>query len=175
MKTLSLFSLLIITIVTITSCDDLTTNIETNLVANMSADIIQPKKILKNSNAFTFEVSDTINLNENDDLKGYLESIEQIDIKSISCTLNGIPQGESISEITIELVEADLSSTLYNITDNNISETLNVVQELLKSASNYVMNKKMLIVKATGTSTYAPMKLFISIDHKVVVTASVLD
>ncbi|MBN2166471.1 MAG: hypothetical protein JW717_09365 [Marinilabiliaceae bacterium] len=155
-------------------CDDLTTNIDTNLVANMSVDIQKPQLALKTA-GYYFTVSDTIDLKDNKDLEGYLESIKEVDIKSIKCKLRGIHTGEAISELNIELLETGLSTTLYNISDNDVEQLLNVAQELLKSASDYIMREKRLVIRVSGTSTYAPMTLYITLDHEVVITASVLD
>lgn len=155
-------------------CEDLTKDIDTNFYAEMQASITAPSEAsLKSANSFSFTTSDTIDLNDIKDLKEYMDDIEDVSIESIKCTLAGIPDGESISEITIELEGTGLSKTLTNVTENSVPQLLDVADDLLDAAAEIVLANKVLVVKVSGIST-SPMLLNILVDHAATVTVKIL-
>lgn len=108
---------------------------------------------------FNFYETDTIDLSENTDLKDRLEHINEMDIFTVSCKLNGIPEGETITELTVFSYNTGLSVTLNNLTENNSSIELEVSAAILKALGEELLQEKVLEVGITGYSSYAPMTL----------------
>lgn len=157
------------------ACDDLATvNIDTTVSKDVTVDVEAPSVKNEGLNAYSFYKADTIDISENEDLEEYLDNIKELDIYSATCSLNGIPQGEEISELTISAVDAGLSVTLNNITENNRSINLDVSGSVLKALGEQLLTYEKMLISVSGFSSYAPMTLTVSLDFETTVKAGAL-
>lgn len=143
------------------------TNVETTITVDIE------DNGLKNT-LHPFVVIDTLNLSDNDEIKKYIESIRDIDIDSVTCKLNGIPENEEITELNITILETGMSIKLTNLTENNNKIVLDINNAVIDAVSSFLYTNQFLIIQIDGESTTAPMKLDVSLDFKTKVKASLL-
>ncbi|MBN1119081.1 MAG: hypothetical protein JXA77_17860 [Bacteroidales bacterium] len=173
--------LLAVFVLALYACDDLgEVSFETTISETMVADIVEPVGVTTNDlkstlEGYSYYEVDTIDIAENKDLNKYLKKIKEIKVYDVKCKLNGIPEGETINELTIKAKEANWSYTLNNLTDNNAEISLeNISGDDLLALGNELLNYEKLTVSIEGTSSYAPMTLSVSLDMKAKVKADVL-
>ena len=170
--------LIAIPIIGLIACDDLASvKIDTTLTKNMKVDIVGESAMevvnLKSATetGFPFYEVDTINLAENNDLKKYLDDIDELEVYKVSCKLNGIPEGEAITELTVFSNTAGLSVTITNITENNSSAELEISAAILKALGELLLQYEVLEVGVSGSSTFAPMTLSVELSFETTVKA----
>ncbi len=153
------------------SCDEdvLTYKFDTTLKQTTIIDI--EDNSLK-SNAFPFESIDTLNLEDNEDLKKYIDLLNEIVINEISYSLNGIPKGETITKLNIAIEQTDFNVQLLKLSENNTEAVLKISADKLKTVSTSLLTNKKLIIKTIGESTYAPMQLSVELDFDSSITTS---
>jgi hypothetical protein len=160
------------------ACDEWSTVVvDTTLSKTITTEVENPEspsQSLKSTVSFPFYEEDTINLGDNNDLEEYLDQIKEIDIYSATCSLNGIHDGEVINELTITAIDAGFSVTLTDINKNNNAITLEISGENLKALGDYLLQYETLPINISGTSSFAPMTLSVSLDFETAIKASVL-
>lgn len=154
-----------------TSCEDglFDLKLSTDLKKDITVDV--EDKDLK-STLHPFSVTDTLDLKDNSDIKAHISKIKAIDIDEALCTLSGIPENEEIAELTITIVDANISVTLLNLTKNSLALELPISATDLTAIENYIESNEKLIINVSGTSTYAPMQLIAELLFKTTFTTS---
>ena len=155
------------------SCEEdaLTQSFETNVQKTITVDVEDDG--LK-STLYPFEVIDTLDLNDYEEIEEYIESIRDISIDSVKCKLNGIPANEVITELNISILETGMSVQLSNLAENNNEIELEIDNAIIDAVGSFLYNNQFLIIKIDGKSTSAPMQLNVSLDFKTKIKASLL-
>ena len=176
MKKLMISAFAITGIIVICSCDSITTDFDTNLNKTIVSEIEQPqaKALTKNQTTYPFSSADVLDIRDNSKINDYIDRLKEIDVKSITCTFTGIPEGESITELNISLGTTGLEVNLSDIT-NQTQITLDVSHQFLNDISTQLVDNHELIIAISGESTFAPMTLNTFMSFAVTVTARVLD
>lgn len=163
------------------ACEDLgTVDIDTTFSKTIVADVYEASPtasaFLKSASdsGYSFYESDTIDLTENNDIQEYIENINELDIYQVTCKLNGIPEGDTISYLTIASTNVGFSASLYDLTENDSIYDIAISAGFLKSLGEELLTNEKLEVNISGISTYAPMTLSISLYLKTIVKANVL-
>lgn len=139
------------------SCDDDdTVKIQTNIPFAFSVDVDESSIVDPESNQpeYSFTATDTYYLNDNEDLKDYLNNLIYIEGKEYSLTFNGL-EGEEIIN-TIELsTEEDMTMKFDNITSSYSGNPLPFGGYIILG-NNLLINKQ-LTITISGTTNTAPM------------------
>ncbi len=164
--------LLLGTLVMLWSCDEDLLSYDFDTTFNETIVINIEDNNLK-TNAFPFESTDTINIEDNEDLEEYLDLLSDITMNEINYKLNGIPEGQEITELNIVIEQTELNVQLNKLTKNNISEVLETNIQALNSVANQLLSSKILIIKTSGISSYAPMHLSVDLEFESTITTSI--
>jgi hypothetical protein len=159
----------------LTSCDE-TVEFDTNLETTILADVEAPtaKSSLKGAVTYPFSALEDLDLTENSKVNDYIDRLNEVNVKSITCTFSGIPEGEIITVITISVEAAGLAVTLEDIANDN-SVTLDISPELLNTVSELITDNHKITIGVSGFSTYAPMTLTTVVSASASVSAKVVN
>lgn len=136
-------------------------SLDTNINKEIVVDV--PVSDLKNS-VHPFVIIDTIKLDDNSDLQDYLDQINELSIKSTSYTLTKLQPLQSITELTIEIIDAGTIVTAQEISENNVSVNCVINDAILATIENKLLVDNKLIIKISGKSTNAPMQFVVKLD-----------
>lgn len=161
----------LIAIVLLMSCEDdlLTYNVEAHLTKDITADI--ESSDLKNS-VYSFEVTDTLNLEDVDALQDYLNRIREINIKESKCVFTGLPSGETITDFTIVAEAVGMDISFLDVFENNAIANLDLAQDIIDAIGSQLLDQNMLVVTISGKSSFAPMQLGVKLDFFADVTTA---
>jgi len=153
--------------ITFSSCSDmLSTDFDATFDTRMQIDIVETK-----STVYPFSSTSILNIEDEQEVKKNIDRIKKLNITQIDCTLTGIPEGETITEMNIKVEEANLLFSLSNLTQNH-KFTLPVQAEFLNALSSYLLTNKKTSITVSGNSTYAPMTLGVKLEYISKITAS---
>lgn len=155
-----LLVVILLGIISFNSCEEgLNFDINTTIKKNINADIQEGLKSTDALNAFSFYTVDSLNITDNEKIQSNLDKFKDLEITKITCTLTGIPENESIPELTIIIPEAHLNISLIDISVNNNAIALDVSPELLDALATFLYLNHIVTIQISGFSTYAPMIL----------------
>jgi hypothetical protein len=177
MKKAFLLSMMAAATLLFNACESDTIDFDTNLKTTILSEISQPAQTapeLKVASLYPFTTSKTLSLSDNKDVEKYLNKLKDINVKSIKCSFSGIPEGQSISDLTISVPEANVTINVPTLTNNTVL-TLNVTKEQLTAISNKLLDELEITIVVSGKSTYAPMTLSSALDFATSIKAKVLD
>jgi hypothetical protein len=160
----------------LTSCDEtieFDTNLETTILADVDDNTSGTKSSLKESVSYPFSAEAELDITDNSEVNDYIDRLNEIKVKSITCTFSGIPEGESIITVTISVEGAGLAITLEDIADGD-SVTLDISPELLNTVSELITDNHEIIISVSGASTYAPMTLSTLVSASASVSAMII-
>jgi hypothetical protein len=172
-KNLSSLTAIAVALLTFTSCDEATTvDFDTKLTTTIEAEATEASELKSEAN-FPFAASAILNIEDDSKVKDYLDRIKEMDIKSVTATFTGIPEGHEILSLNIYVDNYKLPVTLENII-NGQAITLDLSDAVLLNVSNTILDKKSVTLKIDGFAS-AEMKFSTLMQFDVTVKANVLD
>lgn len=142
------------------SCEEgLNVNIDATFQKKITANIVDSKKSEQATPLVPFFVMDSLDISEEPDVQDNIERLKDLEVKKVTCTLTGIPENQSISELNITIPETGLAVTLNSINENNNTVTLDITPELLNALAQFLYSNYQITIIVSGFSTYAPMQL----------------
>lgn len=114
------------------------------------------------STVFPFTHTEVLDIASNEKVAENIDKIKDLDVDEVECFITGIPEGDTINELTIGIEEVAISVTLNDIT-SDYSLVLPVSDGLLDALSDYLFEHHQSTVNVSGTSTAAPMVLGIKL------------
>lgn len=168
MKKLNLVSIVILFItISFTACEEgLDVSLNTTFMKNINIDIQESRKSADNLNVFPFYAADSLDITDNSQVQENIDKFKDLEISKITCKLTGIPENESISELSITIPEADLSISLTNLSENNNTIDLEITTELLDALANFLYANHQATIQISGVSSYAPMQLGVELSFE---------
>lgn len=168
MKKFNLLSIFVflVTLSFISCEEEMGIDVNTTFNKNIKIDITESKKSTDTLSAIPFYSADTLDISDNDEIQKNLDKIKELEISKVTCTLTGIPENESITELNLLIPEAALNITLKNLTQNNTSITLDVSTELLDGLAAFLFANYKITIQTSGFSTYAPMQLGVDLSFE---------
>lgn len=177
MKKLSLISLAAIGLMALYGCDANTIDIDTTLKTTVESNITAPASMSPDlkvaAMAYPFTSSQKLSLKDNEDVKKYLDRLEDINIKSVTCMFSGIPASQTITELKIAVTAADMVVNVTTVV-NNSSITLEIPKAQLDKVSQILLDQQEITITVSGKSTYAPMTLSTALSFATTIQAKVL-
>jgi hypothetical protein len=157
--------------------EDLTVDLDANFYADIEAESVeQPVEglLMKAASMNKFSGETMLKLEDDEDVKPYIDRIKSVKISGIRCDLMGIPVGEAINELTIEFEGTQVKQVFTNITKDNNSFDFVIDNALLDEAGSYLSTNKQMKIKAYGSTSTAPMTLRVKLKFISKVKAKVL-
>lgn len=169
-------AMVIMGVLILSGCESITTDFDTNLKTTILADIKVPseKSSLKDVTTYPFSATKVLDIKENSRINEYIDRLKEINVKSVTCTFSGIPEGEAITELNISVQSVALDVTLEDLV-NGVSVTLDISPNILNSLSLELTDNQQITIMISGESTFAPMVLNTLMDMPVTVTATVME
>jgi hypothetical protein len=174
MKRLSVLAIALLTgAFILNSCEDMDVNVETSFKKQITVDVEETGKQVNSDSYFPFSETDILDISDNEAVEENIDSFKDLEVRSVTCKLTGIPDGESISELTITIPEALISVTLTNINENNNAITLDISNDLLNALENFLFENHSITIQVNGGSTYAPMQLGVELEFAATIITSI--
>lgn len=175
MKSKLLFALTIVSFGLFnTACEEITFDFDTKFQNTTQISIEDSKKSTSNLSTYLFSESDSINLENNEEVMKHINDIQKLNINQTNCILSGIPEGQEISSLTFQVSEIDLSITMDKISANDSIIPLIIPSDKLTEIEKLLLNKHLVNYNFSGNSTYAPMILSIKIGFESTISVAAL-
>lgn len=133
--------------------------------SNLSIDIEETK-----TDAFAFSATDTLNIEDDEDIQKHIDKLKEMEITKVECTLTGIPEGAVIQQLNVKVEEAGFLITLTDLTENHKFE-MEVNDAMLDLLASYLFDNHQSVITVFGTSSYAPMTLGVKLTWHTNITA----
>jgi len=172
--------ILIAILVTLGGCDWIRSlgevELETDLMVNVPVASVG-KKSAETGTAMqevSFTGSALLSLEENDDISPYLEKLREIDLKTVTVTINGLGPGQTISSISLSVNGVGTICTHANITSATGPFVPQIDAAKLQDAGDKLIDDLSITITVSGTAT-TPIANIVNIIFDAKVTAGALD
>jgi hypothetical protein len=148
------------------SCEDaLNFDFDAVFSSNLNIDITETK-----SDQFPFSATDTLNIEDDEEIQKHYNKIKSLEITRIECRLTGIPEGQTIQELNVKVEGTVFLVALTDLTENHTFD-VEVENEMLDILANYLFENPQTVITVYGNSSYAPMTLGVKLTYHSKVTA----
>lgn len=174
MKSRILLAILIM--IVLVSCDELLSlTIDTELTMDLPISVTESTALLKSgsTSSYTFSKSDTIYLNDDDDVADHIEKIKSVSVKDVDVSIFNLSEGEVIETLEVIIPGVGTLLTINNITESGVI-TPTIEQEVLENAGQKILDDLQLSATVNGTSNYAPMQFNVELAFILAVKAGIL-
>ena len=172
---LFLLSLLLLTLF---ACDEtMTVNFDADFVADMDVESQEQEFVglaTKSRTMNCFEGAVEINLDDEDELKDYLDRIREVNVNKVRCEVIGLSGGKKVEKLNIEVDSTSFMKTITDISELSNEFDIDVTDEVLNELGTEFFTSKKLKVKVSGVTSHAPMNFKIKVRFVTKVKASVL-
>jgi hypothetical protein len=150
--------------------------LETDLIVNVPLTSVG-KKSAETGNTVqdvSFTGSAVLSLDENEDISPYLEKLREIDLQTVTVTINGLTSFQTITTVSLSVPGVGTICTHANITSTTGAFNPQIDAAKLKKAGEKLMDELSITVTVSGTST-TPITNIANIIFGAKVTAGALD
>ena len=152
-------------------------DITTDLTADIPVAVVQtPAKsagLDASVAAISFSKTHVLDLADNNDIEPYLEKIENIDLKTLVVTVNGLGAEQAINSVSLNVEGVGNVFTQTDITMTNNSFTPVIASGVLDQVASKLTNDKKITLTVAGEVS-GPMTFTVSLNFETVLTAQVL-
>ena len=152
----NLANLLLLFVLGFSSCDkinDLNTkeisNVEISETVLIEADVIKSTQVKIGETEVPFSKTLTLDLNNISEIQNYLNHLEDIDIKSVTCRITNISE-DLISSLQISVPSLGYTLLISPIYVNNALE-VSFTSKQLEEIANSILEDKSLVIVLSGT------------------------
>ena len=147
---------------------DLTVNVPVTSVGKKSAETVSALQDV------SFTGSAVLSLDENDDISPYLEKLREINLQTVTVTINGLVPGQTITNVSLSVTGVGTICTQTNITSANSTFNPQIDAAKLQQAGEKLKDDLSITITVSGTST-SPIANIVNIIFGARVTAGALD
>ena len=150
--------------------------LETDLIVNVPITSVGKKSAETGTSVqdVSFTGSAVLSLDENDDVSPYLEKLREIDLQTVTVTINGLTPGQTITAVSLSVPVVGTICTHTNITSATGAFNPQIDAAKLQKAGDILMDELSITVTVSGTST-TPIANIANIIFGAKVTAGALD
>lgn len=150
--------------------------LETDIIVNVPVTSVGKKsaEAVAAAEDVSFTGSAVLSLDENDDISPYLEKLREIDLQTVTVTINGLVPGQTITGVSLSVTGVGTICTQANITSANSTFTPQIDEAKLQQAGQKLKDDLSITVVVSGTST-TPIANIVNIIFGARVTAGALD
>lgn len=131
------------------SCEDLTTDVSTNLTQDVDVDAVETG--LKSS-GIEFDEDVILNFEDNEDVKDHIDNLKDMDFQETTFTITNLPEGVVV-DVTASLPEYGISETFTGVENGSIVKLSAANGALINNNVDAILSAKKIKVKVKGTAT----------------------
>jgi hypothetical protein len=123
--------------------------------------------------AIDFSKSQDLMLSGNTDVEPYLDKIKEVNLKSLTVTINGLMEGQTINTVALDVAGVGNIFTQTNITMANNTFSPAISAETLNMVGAKLYNEKMITLTLSGNVS-GPVTFTVSLNFDTDIVANVL-
>lgn len=172
--------LLLAILVTLGGCDWIRDMSKVELDTDLITDVQVTSGNQKSASAesalqdVSFTGSEVLSLGDNDDISPYLEKLREIDLQTVTVTINGLVPGQTISTVSLSVSGVGTICTQTNITSATSTFNPQIDAAKLQQAGEKLKDDHSITISVSGTVS-APIMNIVHIVFGAKVTAGALD
>jgi len=171
-------TLFLVTAILLTGCDWFKDLGEVTIPTNLTLDIPVVAGITKSADFMAdvvpFSAYMDLELADNTDIEPYLEKIREVDLKSLTVTVNGLSGMQAIYSITLAVTGVGNICTQTDITSTNNSFTPEIDENLLDQVGEKLKTDRMITVTVSGSAN-GSIAFTVHLDFDTDIVAGALD
>jgi len=135
------------------SCEDgLTADVQTDLESEVDVTTVADPGTTK-AGTYIFDEVVTIDFNDNEDLKEYMDKLEGLEFRGASFTFIDIPEGAGVASVTVELIDYSITARFESITNNLAIAWTSATVEALNGVATQIIAAKKVRVHYSGVAS----------------------